>query len=373
MKYKKVVIKIGTSVLAKKTGSVDAGVIGGIASQVADLLDAGVKVIVVSSGAIGAGVGLLKLKGVPASLSELQATASMGQNELMRLYSEAFKKRNYLTGQILLTQEDFDDRRRYMNIKYTVDELLARNIVPIVNENDTVSTEEIKCGDNDRLSSLVADLSGADALVILTDVDGLYDETGKVISRVDEISEDIKKLALLDAKHLTRQVGGKRPAITKGGMATKIEAAERVMQSGIDCFIANGGSENIIAGVLEGKAVFTYFKGKAVKDAAKKRWIAYSSKIKGAILVDSGAKKALVTGNKSLLASGIVGKDGNFEAGEVISISDSSGKKEFARGLTNYSSKEIGRIKGLKTSEIEKALGYKDHDEVVHRDNLVIL
>ncbi|UCD55101.1 MAG: glutamate 5-kinase [Candidatus Omnitrophota bacterium] len=379
MKYRKIVIKIGTSVLAKKDRSIDKGIIENIASQVSCLLDRGVKVILVTSGAIGCGCVILKLKTVPKSLSGLQAIASIGQNELMRFYSEAFKKRNYLTGQILLTQEDFDHRRRYLNIKYTIDALISKNAVPIVNENDTVSTEEIKCGDNDRLSSLVADLSEADSLIMLTDVDGLYDKDGKVITLVEKISEDIKKLSLANVRGSTsltseRDERGRtsNAKITKGGMATKIEAAERSINSGIDCFIANGRKADIILNILEGKGVYTYFKAKPIKAKAKKRWIAYSSKVKGRIIVDDGALRALKEAKKSLLASGIIGKEGNFKAGDVVGISDSK-RRDFARGLTSYSSKEIERIKGLKTNEIESVLGYKDHDEVVHRDNLVIL
>jgi glutamate 5-kinase len=361
MKYKKIVIKIGTSVLARKDGSLDENIIESVASQVSSLLEGGVKVILVSSGAVGAGMGILKLKQLPANLADLQATASVGQGELMRLYSVCFKKRNYVVGQILLTQEDFNQRPRYLNIKYTIDTLLAKKAIPVVNENDTVSTEEIKCGDNDRISGLVADLAAADALIILTDVDGLYGKDGHVIPAVKEVSGDIIKLA-----------GEKCSFFTKGGMATKIEAAGNAAEAGIDCFIANGKKADTILNLLEGKGAFTYFKAKTVTRKAKKRWIAYSSKVKGKILVDEGAKKALVAGNKSLLSSGITGKEGNFQAGDVVGIAGSKGK-EFGRGLTNYSSKEIVRIKGLKTGEIEKALGYKDHDEVVHRDNLVIL
>ncbi|MFC1576551.1 glutamate 5-kinase [Candidatus Omnitrophota bacterium] len=361
MKYKKVVIKIGTSVLAKTGGTIDKSVIDSIVSGVSGLLDKGIRVVLVSSGAIGAGAGVLKLKALPESLSDLQAIASVGQNELMHLYSEAFKRRDHIIGQILLTQEDFNDRRRYLNIKYTIDTLLDKKIVPIVNENDTVSTEEIKCGDNDRLSSLVADLGGADLLMILSDVDGLYDREGKVITVVEDVSDDITKIA-----------GKKTSTLTKGGMATKLEAASRVMHSGIDCVIGNGRKENIIESLMDREGIHTYFKAKPVKEKAKKRWIAYSSKVKGKIVVDDGAKKALAKGNKSLLSSGITGKEGGFKAGDVVGIVDSK-RKEFARGLTNYSSNEVERIKGRKTSEIESVLGYKDHDEVVHRDNLVLL
>lgn len=357
MKYKKIVIKIGTSVLAKTDGSINEAIIDKLASQVSYLLDKGTKVIIVSSGAICAGRKILNQKS--SSLSDLQAMAAVGQSELMRLYGEAFKNRN--VGQILLTQEDFDDRRRYTNIKYTLDALISANIVPIVNENDTVSTDEIKCGDNDRLSSLVADLSGADLLVLLTDVEGLYNRNDEVVECVREITEDIEKL-----------VGKKLRSCTKGGMATKIEAARKATSSGIDCYIANGAKADIILNILEGRGLHTCFKAKPVKANAKKRWIAYSSKVKGKLTVDDGAKSALTAKHKSLLAAGITEKEGTFKAGDVVGIADPKGK-EFARGLTNYSSEEIMRIKGLKTGEIESTLGYKDHDEVVHRDNLVIL
>jgi len=361
MKYKKIVIKIGTSVLAKASGNIDRALIDGISAQASLLLKENIKVVVVSSGAIGAGMEILKLKRAPDSLSGLQATASIGQNELMRCYSESFGRKGHLVGQLLLTQEDFNERRRYLNIKYTIDALLTRKAVPIVNENDTVSTEEIKCGDNDRLSGLVADLSGADLLIILTDVDGLYGKDGNVIGLAEDVSGDIMKLA-----------GKKCLPFTKGGMATKVEAAQMAARSGIDCIIANGRKKDIIASLLAGKGVFTYFKAKPVKAKARKRWIAYSSKAKGRITVDDGAKKALVENSKSLLSSGITGKGGTFKAGDVVGIFDQRGK-EFARGLTNYSSGEVTRIQGLKTGEIESRLGYKDHDEVVHRDNLVIL
>ncbi len=359
--YKKIVVKVGTSVLKASSTGIDKDFISELARQISELVSDKIKVVLVSSGAIGAGAGLIGLKSLPNSLSELQAIASIGQNELMRIYSEAFGKEKRVIGQILLTQEDFNDRRRYLNIKYTIDALFEKGAIPVVNENDTVSTEEIKCGDNDRLSSLVADLTESDAHIILTDVDGVYDRAGETMRTVNEITEDIKALA-----------GEKCSAFTKGGMATKIEAAERVTSAGIDCMIANGRTRNILKAVLSRKAACTYFKAKQVKKGAKKRWIAYSSKVKGSVFVDDGAKKALVSGNKSLLSSGIIKKEGSFKAGDAVSIRGSDGH-EFARGLVNYSSGEVERIKGLKTKDIESALGYKDHDEVVHRDHLVVL
>ena len=254
VKYKKIVIKIGTSVLAKRDGSMERGVMEAIVSQVSSLLSKGVQIIIVSSGAIGCGMEVLKLKKKPHSLTDLQAIASVGQNELMRIYSDFFGRKKHIVGQILLTQEDFNQRSRYLNIRYTIQSLLSRKIVPIINENDSISTDEIKFGDNDKLSRLVAELSEADLLIMLTDVDGLYDKDGKVISSVSDISDDIKALAF-----------EKSLALTKGGMITKIGAAENAVSSGIDCIIANGRRADIIQDVISGKAVHTYFKAKPIK------------------------------------------------------------------------------------------------------------
>jgi glutamate 5-kinase len=360
-KNRTVVVKIGTKVIASADKSLDRHSLKSIVDQKADSLDKGVHIIVVTSGAIGAGMGLLGLKKRPVKLEELQATASIGQSHLMQLYSDHFKERGYHVGQILLTQEDFNDRKRYLNIKYTIQTLLRHNAVPIINENDTISTEEIKCGDNDRLSSLVSDLCHADMLILLSDVDGLLDEKCNVISEVDEITPKVSRL--------TRS--GKCEFGT-GGMASKLDAIRKAASSGIECVIANGKAKNVIVDAINGKRVGTRFNASKSKLLAKKRWIAFSSKAKGAIIVDSGAREALSGKNKSLLSSGIVGIDGNFAAGDVVKIADKA-SKEFARGLSNYSSSELLKIKGLKTTEIKAALGYKGADEVVHKDNLVIL
>lgn len=359
-RYKKIVIKIGTKVIATKDNALDKDRMKDIVGQISEVMDRGIKVILVTSGAIGSGMGLLGLKKRPTDLHKLQAAASIGQSWLMQLYGEYFKERGYLAGQVLLTQEDFDDRKRYLNIKYTIETLLKNGAVPIINENDAVSTDEIKCGDNDRLSSLVSDLCQAEKLIILTDVDGLLDEECEVISLVEEITPRISKLVRMS-----------RCDLGTGGMSTKIEAAKRVMAAGIECVVANGGRKDIILKIMEGGCVGTTFRGKRVKIIAKKRWIAFSSKPKGAISIDSGAKEALFR-NKSLLASGILVLDGIFAKGDVVGIADKDGK-EFARGLTNYSSSELQKIKGLKTDEIKGVLGYKVSDEVVHKDNLVIL
>ena len=361
-KYKRIVVKIGTKVITSKDRALDLSMVKALAGQVSAVMSAGIEVIVVTSGAIGAGMSLAGMKKRPADLAGLQAAAAIGQGYLMHVYGESFKERGHNVGQILLTQEDFNDRQRYLNIKNTVNMLLKHKAVPIINENDTVATEEIKCGDNDRLSSLVADLSGADLLLILSDVDGLLDKSGEVIKDVGEITPGILKL------------GGKsRCDLGTGGMAAKIEAAGTVILSGMDCIIANGRAEDVLSRIaLEGEAVGTIFKGRSMKLAARKRWIAYSSRPKGAIIVDGGAREALAGRGKSLLASGISGLAGNFISGDVVKVADKDGK-EFARGLVNYSSSEIAKIKGLKTSQIKSALGYQGRDEVIHKDNLVVL
>lgn len=357
---KRIVIKVGTKVITSRDRALDKDAIAGIVRQIADIQDKGAKVILVTSGAIGAGMWLLQMKKRPSDLGSLQAAASIGQSHLMHLYGEYFKARGYLVGQILLTQEDFNDRKRYLNIKHTISTLLANGAVPVINENDTVATDEIKCGDNDRLSSLVADVCGADLLVMLTDIDGLLDENGNVVREVGEVTNQILKL------------GGKsRCDLGTGGMATKLESARNVTHAGIGCVIANGKEKEIILRIMNGEAVGTTFLTGKARFIAKKRWIAFSSRAKGAITVDDGAAVALKK-NKSLLASGITGIVGNFAAGDVIGVAGKDGR-EFARGVTNYTSDDLAKIKGAKTDAFRNILGYKGPDEVIHKDNLVIL
>lgn len=360
-KHKRVVIKIGTKVITSKERSLDVAMIEDLSSQISIIRKKGVEVVLVTSGAIGAGMWLLGLKKRPSDLAFLQASAAIGQNYLMHVYSEFFRKEGALVGQMLLTQEDFNDRVRYLNIKHTINALLKHNAIPVINENDTVATEEIRCGDNDRLSSLVADICQADRLILLTDVDGLLDGNAKVISVVSEITQGILKL------------GGKSHCdLGTGGMSTKLEAARIVTRAGIECTIANGRAKDVLAKiVLEGEGIGTTFKCTDAKFIAKKRWIAYSSRAKGAISVDDGAKEALKK-NKSLLASGILGVAGNFKSGDVVNVVDAD-NEELARGLSNYSSEEVAKIKGMRSGRFKSILGYDGSDEVIHKDNLVVL
>lgn len=324
-------------------------------------MDRKIEVIVVSSGAIGAGLGLLSLKKRGRSLSELQAIASVGQTHLMDLYNENFNKRGYIAGQILLTQEDFNDRRRFLNIRYTLSTLLKYNAIPVINENDSISTDEIKCGDNDRLSSLVADLADSDMLIMLTDVGGLYGKNGRVIKRCEAVTDDIIALC--------RGTGCEE---STGGMITKIEAVRHAARSGIRSVIASGRKKNAILDIIDGQEIGTAFKAHDKPMKARKRWIAFGLRSKGSVTVDAGAAKALVGKNKSLLPGGIVSVKGRFSAGDVVDVVV-GGRKVIARGLSNYSSEEMNKIKGKRSDRIEEELGYKDYDEVIHRDNLVIL
>lgn len=366
-KFKRIVVKIGTGVITGANNRLDRRKTKGIVNQIAKIADRGIQVIIVSSGAIVAGMGLLKMRARPQALPQLQACAAIGQNQLIRLYEDLFKKKGYLTAQILLTQDDLTDRKRYLNAKNTIFTLLEKKTIPIINENDTVSTEEIKFGDNDRLSSLVANLVESDLLIILSNIDGLYEYDPKTnkkirsIGIVDRITRDIENLVLKQ-----------KSKTGVGGMVSKLQSAKISTSSGIPCIIANGKKKDVLLRLTDGERLGTIFLPSRDVINAKKHWIAYTSKVQGAIIVDSGAKNALVSRQKSLLASGVINEEGKFDVGDVISIRDDK-NNEFARGLTNYSSFELKKIKGLRTSQIEESLGYKYYDEVVHRDNLVIL
>jgi len=360
-KIKRIVVKLGSRTLTSSENRLDKANMQELVRQVCELSAMGVKVIVVTSGAIASGMGLLGLKKRPDALAALQAIAAIGQNHLMDIYGELFSARGYRAAQILVTQEDFNDRTRYLNIKETLNRLFTYNAIPVINENDTVSTEEIRCGDNDRLSSLVADLAEADLLVILTDVDGLIGEDGGVVGIVEEIDGRVSEM-----------VRQSRCDISRGGMATKLEAARRATEAGIGCVVANGRAKDAIIRIVNGERLGTFFRAQEAGLLARKRWIAFSSRPKGAVMVDNGARDALAKGKNSLLASGIVGVRGRFKAKETVSIADPCGK-EFGRGVVNYSSEEIEMIKGKRSSDLAKVLGRKVKDEVVHKDNLVIL
>lgn len=367
-KVRKIVVKIGTGVLTTESGYVDKRQIQGLAEQVVELKKMGYDVVVVSSGAIGSGMGELGIEKRPGTLPELQAVAAIGQSKLISTYDDSFKLHGYHAAQILLTREDFEDRQRYLNTCNTIHTLFQLNAIPVVNENDTISVDEIKFGDNDALSALVTNLLNAELLIILSSVDGLYDKfpTGKsktsVLSIVDNVSDEIRQLAF-DFK-TKRGIGG---------MQTKLEAASVVTNAGEAMIIANGRADGVLRKIVKGECIGTLFLPKQEKLAIRKRWIGYTIKPKGKVSVDEGAMHALTEQGKSLLASGIVSVEGTFHKGDTVSVCGRENGVIIARGLTNYSSAEIEKIKGCSTSYIAKVLGYKLYDEVIHRDNMVIL
>ena len=363
----KVVIKIGTNLLADKVKGINLDRINTIARSVARLNDLGNHIAIVSSGAIGAGVAALKLKERPRTIPEKQATAAIGQPLLMEAYEDAFRKRDCTIAQILLTKDDFVNRARYLNAKNTFSVLFEQNVVPIINENDTVAVEEIKLGENDNLSALVANLIEADLLIILSDIDGLFSDDptknnkAQLIPVVEKITGQIEKLAKSN-----------RTELSTGGMITKIQAAKRCVSAGIAMIIANGKNPNVLEEIFAGTFKGTLFLPSDDKLNMRKKWIGFVSSAKGYVRVDEGAKLALLKKQKSLLPSGIVEVHGEFKANETISILDLN-SKVIAKGVTGFSSTDLNKIKGRKTSEIEKILNRKAHDEVIHRDNLVLI
>lgn len=365
-RVKRAVIKVGTNVLTNPRGGLNVKRASALAEDMAAARKRDIEVILVTSGAIGAGVRELKLKERPRTISLKQAVAAVGQSELMHIYNRVFKKRGYVVGQILLTQDDLKERKRYLNARNTIALLLAQGVIPIINENDTISYEEIKFGDNDTLSALVTTLVGADLLIILTDTDGLFtadpdkDKEARLIKEVPQITPRMEFFSDQAAFPGT------------GGMFTKIKAAKIVTGSGIPMVIANGTKPGVVGEILEGGEIGTFFFPTGVKKPSRKCWIAYSLPLKGKLAVDRGAQEALVKRGKSLLPIGITEAQGDFKIGDAVSIVDEEGK-EFARGLSNYTQEEVKKIKGLNTDKIEEVLGYKYADEIIHRDNLVIL
>lgn len=364
----KIVVKIGTRVLTNEDGFLDKHQIMELSKQIIKLRSGGYSVVVVSSGSIGAGISALGLQKRPGSLPELQAAAAVGQGKLIEVYNECFKKHGYHAAQLLLTRQDFEDRQRYLNTCNTLSALLNFKTIPIINENDTISVEEITFGDNDILSALVTNLLRADLLILLSSVDGLYTTpptSGKscsVLPVVDSISDDIKRLAF---KQKTRE--------GVGGMKSKLEAAGIVAGSGEAVIIANGRQPDILSKIMNYDNVGTLFLPYKKKIASRKRWIGFIARPKGEVYIDEGALDALQKKGKSLLPSGVIKIDGNFVKGDVVSIVNVNENREIARGLMNYSAEEAQKIKGLRSSLIKKTLGYKPYDEIIHRDNMVLL
>jgi glutamate 5-kinase len=349
----RMVVKMGTGVLTDSRKQLDLAQMEQLVGQIAAQRRAGIEVALVTSGAVGAGMGVLGYDRRPTELAELQACAAVGQSRLMATYEKLFGQFDLYVAQVLLTHEDLQHHDRHLNARNSLVALLARdNIVPIINENDAVSATELKFGDNDLLSALVASLLPADLLVILTTVDGVMEDYGKPTARVlptiENVSEAVEGLA-----------GGTQSATAVGGMATKVQAAKIVMRSGIPLVIAPGRKKDVLANILTGKPEGTIFVPRPGKLKGRKRWIAFFHRPKGSLYVDAGAKRALREGGKSLLPPGIARCDGDFDAGEIVRICDLDGT-EFARGISDFDSASI------QGHRLPRA-------EVVHRDNLVIL
>ena len=365
---KRIVVKVGTSTLANADGSLNEDKIKQIVANLSELNE-NAEVVFVTSGAVGAGMGQMKLAHKPKSIVEKQALAAIGQVSLIHLYQILFWAHGKTIAQLLLTKDDFSDRRRYLNMRSVLRSLLAKKIIPVINENDPVVGEGIrgvKVGDNDTLSALVAGLIEADLLVILTDIDGLYDKNpsvfadAKFINLVENLDDGIRAAA-----------GAEGSKFGTGGMRTKITAAQMATKNGTHLIIANGADPRNIVRAAQGCEVGTLFLAGKNRINSRKYWLAYSAADKGSVAIDAGAAKALKEG-KSLLAVGIREVVGEFERGETLTIKDTSGRT-LARGITNYSSAELALIKGRKSEEIEAVLGYKYEDEALHIDNIALI
>jgi glutamate 5-kinase len=362
---KRILVKIGTGVLTGKDG-LDREIIQQLVDEIAELTKQGFQFVIVSSGAIASGMHRMKFKNKLQSLPQKQAAAAVGQGRLMRVYSNAFRKHGLNVAQILLNMSDLTDRKRFLNTRNTLSVLMEWGVIPVINENDTVAVEEIKFGDNDNLAAMMANIMDANLLLNLTNTEGLYDRNPKgrgnpnFISLVKEVTDKIEAVA-----------SSETDSLGMGGMKSKVIAAKKVTAFGIPYIIAHGKKKNILHDIFSGKETGTLFLPMIEHLKSKKYWIAYTLRSRGKLYLDDGAKDAIVNQGKSLLPSGIVTVEGDFCVGDSVSCVDANGVI-IAKGLANYSSEDIDRIKGLKTSAIGQVLGSKPYDEIIHRDNLAV-
>lgn len=362
---KRAVVKVGSGVLTVEDG-LNRKVINELAGDICAVEQAGIEVILVSSGAIASGLRKLGFSVRPHAISQQQAMAATGQCSLMMAYEEAFGRYGKTAAQILLTRDDLNHRRRYLNARNTIFTLLSWKIIPIINENDTVVVDELKFGDNDNLSAMVTNMTDAQLLVNLTDIDGLYDKD----PRIHKDARLIKRVEKVGRRELA--YAGSIPGfLGTGGMASKIRAAKKVAFGGIPSVIANGLKPGILKSIFAGKEEGTLFFPQQAALCRRKHWIMFTKAPKGALVVDPGAEKAIVDHGKSLLPSGIMEVKGKFSTGDAVLLINRAGK-EIAVGMANYDSPDISRIAGRKTSEIQSILGFKHDDEVIHRNNLVL-
>src|SRR3989339_108082 len=377
--FSRIVVKVGSSLISPRANAIELKYLKALIEQIEKLWLDNKEVVLVSSGAVACGMSLLGLKKRPRDMDSLQAAAAIGQNEVMAIYRRLLKEKNRLCAQLLLTWDDFENRNRYLNVRATLRTLLKNKALPVINENDTVSTDEIRFGDNDRLSAMVANLIGADLLLILSDMDGLYRLPRKqVIERVDEITPEIaglccrtdkpegSGLASYSQSHKPEGSGlasysqSHKPGCV-GGMSSKLDAIKIAGGAGVTAIIANGRSKDSLLKSVYGQSIGTFFAPHKPCLKAKKTWIAYGVRTRGRLIVDFGAKKALVEAGKSLLSVGIGEIEGDFKPDDIVSIVDKD-HNEFARGKVNFSAKDLRRLKGRRLEE-----------EVIHRDDLVIL
>ncbi len=355
---RRIVVKIGSRAIVE--GETGKGRFAQLAEQTARLIARGHTVVLVSSGAVAMGAERLRLSGRPSALPTLQAAAAVGQSRLIQAYEQAFAAHDLAVAQVLLTHAGMRDRTRYLNARHAIDALVELGAVPIINENDTVSTEEIEFGDNDQLAALVASLVGADLLVLLTDVDGLLDEDKQRVSLVRDV-DDVRSWIWDEVSR-----------VSLGGMASKVGAAERALQRGLPVAIAPAADKQVLTRLLEGEDVGTVFLPAGASMASRKYWIAYTLKMSGTLVIDDGAARALIERKRSLLPIGITAVRGQFRTGEAVSIERADGS-EVARGLARYDARDVDKLVGARSEEIEQRLGHYGGDEIVHRDDLVVL
>lgn len=361
------VVKVGSSLVTNNGEGLDRRAIAAWANQISQLVKDGKQVVLVSSGAVAEGMQRLGWKKRPTAVNELQAAAAVGQMGLVQMYETCFSQYGLHTAQVLLTHDDLADRKRYLNARSTLRTLLELKVIPIINENDTVVTDEIRFGDNDTLGSLVANLIEADTLVILTDQSGLYSAD----PRKDPDAQFIHQ-AVAGTPALEDMAGGAGSSVGTGGMLTKILAAKRAARSGAHTIIASGRENQVLVRLANGEAIGTHLRAEQFKLVAKKQWMADHLRVNGRLVLDDGAVKVLIADGKSLLPIGVTAVEGGFERGDVVACVDAQGK-ELARGLVNYNASETAKILRKPSNEIAQVLGYVDELELIHRDNLVLI
>lgn len=366
-KARRVVVKVGTSTLTHETGKLNFFRIEKLVRELADLANQGKEIILVTSGAVGVGVDRLGLPERPKTIPGKQAAAAVGQGILMHTYEKMFGEYGQIVAQVLLTREDSVNRKRYANSRNALLTLLSMRVIPIINENDAVAVDELKIGDNDTLSAMVASVVEADLLVILSDVEGVYTDNPQtnpdavLIPEINDITVEVEALA-----------GGAGTVRGTGGMYTKVQAAKIAVNSGVVMVIAAGGRDGVVRDIIDGRPAGTVFWPKENRLHIRKRWLAFGARICGSVTVDKGCEQALLKGGSSLLATGVTAVDGEFEAGSTIRVLTAAGR-EIARGLTNYCSRDAKKIMGVHSDAIAALLGAKPYDELIHRDNLVVL